>query len=329
MGKTMGKRIGMGVLIILLFCAWNALGQEKKFPVNPINLYIGYPPGGGVGNAAQILAEGLKKNLNQPVMVNFKPGAAQAIAGDFVSKCKADGYSLLYVTETDFIPKLIKDASLLKYSMDDFVSLGASPYSPYALAVNAESPWKTLDDLISHGRKSPPGTLSYGSVGVATTAHLSAELFSQLTGIALNHIPFQGGGPADTALMGGHVHMCFGSVGRFGARLRPGGGLRPLAILDKKRVPDFPEVPTMLEKGYDIQLLLWNGLHAPKGLPLEVKNVLVQGFEKTAKDQEMITALGKAGYYHFYLNPEEQDRQIQVDYKLLHGVLVKAGLVKK
>jgi tripartite-type tricarboxylate transporter receptor subunit TctC len=327
MEKTTGFRMMVVIFVVLFFCASQILGQEKKFPDTAINLYIGYPPGGGVGNAAQILAEGLKKNLGQPVIVNFKPGAAQAIAGDFVFKCKPDGYSLLYVTETDFIPKLIKDASLLKYSMDDFVSLGASPYSPYALAVNAESPWKTLDDLIAHGRKSPPGTLSYGSVGVATTAHLSAELFSQLTGIALNHIPFQGGGPADTALMGGHVHMCFGSVGRFGARLRPGGGLRPLAILDKKRAPDFPDVPTMLEKGYDMQLLLWNGLHAPKGLPNDVKSILVRAFEKTAKDPEMISALSKAGYYHFYLNPEGQDKQIQTDYKVLKNILSKAGLL--
>jgi len=329
MKKKIVVRIMMVIFIVLFVCSSQIIGQEKKFPVTTINLYIGYPPGGGVGNAAQILADGLKKNLGQPVIVNFKPGAAQAVAGDFVYKCKPDGYSLLYVTETDFIPKLIKDSSLLKFNMDDFVSLGASPYSPYALAVNAESSWKTLDDLIAYGRKSPPGTLSYGSVGVATTAHLSAELFSQLTGITLNHIPFQGGGPADTALMGGHVNMCFGSIGRFGARLRPGGGLRPLAILDKKRAPDFPDVPTMLEKGYDMQLLLWNGLHAPKGLPDDVKSVLIHAFEKTAKDPEMVSLLSKAGYYHFYLNPEEQDKMIKEDYKVLHNVMVKAGLMKK
>lgn len=327
MKKIVAQWTAVIMFIILALCTGNALGQKKDFPVNPVNIYIGYPPGGGVGNAAQILAEGLKKYLNQPVFVNFKPGAAQAIAGDFVSKCKPDGYSLLYVTETDFIPKLIKDASILKFSLEDFVSLGATPYSPYALAVNAESPWKTLEDLIAFGKKSPPGSISYGSVGVATTAHLAAESFSQLTGIALNHIPFQGGGPADMALMGGHVHMCFGSIGRFGARLKPGGGLRPLAILDDKRVPDFPDVPTMVEKGYDLKLWLWNGLHAPKGLPAPVKSVLVQAFEKAAKDPEMISALSKAGYYHFYVNPEGQDKQIQTDYKILKNILSKAGLL--
>jgi len=328
--SRIGQRGPMIILIILSLCIGNAIAQEKDFPVRPIDFYIGFPPGGGTANAGVILAEIMKKYLNQPVIVNYKPGASGAVAASFVCKARPDGYTLIYLNNTDLPAKLALDNSAPTLYYGDLVSLGGTPYAPYLLAVNSESPWKSLDDLINFGRKSPPKTLNYGSSGVGAITHLTAEAFSFATGIVLNHIPFQGGGPADMALMGGHVHMCFGSVGRFGARIKPGGGLRPLAICDRKRHADFPDVPTMSEKGVNMfDFKIWCGLHAPRGVPSPVKMILVQAFERAAKDPQVISMLNKSGYDYFYLTPEEAEKQIEKEYGVYHDLLMKIGLIKK
>ncbi len=323
MKRTITKSF-LFLLTVVLF-AGQAWGQ---FPTKNINLYIGYNPGGGVSNSCLVLAEGLKKSLNQPVIINYRPGASQAVAADFVSKAAPDGYTLIYLSIFDILSKIIIDGPILKFRMGDFTSLGATAYSPYALAVNAESPWKTLESLVEAAKKSP-GKISYGSVGVHSQTHLVAELFSMKAGLSLNHIPFQGGGPADTALLGKHVDMCFGSVGRFGDRIKPGGGLRLLAVTNPQRVPDVPEVPTMKEKGYDITNATWHALLGPKGLPKPVRDVLVQGFKKTADDPQMIAALANAGSYSLYQSPEEIDRRVQTEYKEIQEILAKIGLKKK
>jgi tripartite-type tricarboxylate transporter receptor subunit TctC len=295
-----------------------------------VEFYIGFPPGGGTANAGVILAEGMKKYLKQPVMVNYKPGASGAVAAAFVGKCKPDGYSLIFINNTDLPAKLALDGSPCKLYYGDLECLGGAPYAPYLLAVNAESPWKSLEDLIAFGRKSLPKTLTFASSGVGAIPHLSGEAFSHASGVVLNHIPFQGGGPADTALLGGHVHMCFGSVGRFGARIKPGGGLRPLAICDQKKHADFPDVPTMSEKGIKMfDFKIWCGLHTPKGLPSQVKMILIQAFERAAKDPQIISMLNKAGYDYFYLTPEAAEKQIEKEYGVYHDLLMKIGLIKK
>ncbi len=321
-------RIIIAFLAIMLLSVGTAKGQEKEFPIKSIQLYVGYPPGGSTGLSAQILAEGMKKYLKQPVIVNFKPGATQAIAADFVIKSAADGYNLLYASESEFISKVITDEAVLKFRLEDFISLGATAFSPYVLAVKTESPWKTLEDLIAFGRESP-GELSYSSSGVASLHHLAGELFSQKTGVVLNHIPFQGGGPANTALLGGHVKMSFGSLGRFGAHLKPGAALRPLVILDRKRIADFPDVPTMKEKGFDIEMTVWHRLLAPKRLPEASKAILAQAFKKTAEDPQVTSTLVKTGFDPLYLSPEETEKKVQTEYKLITGILIKIGFFKK
>jgi tripartite-type tricarboxylate transporter receptor subunit TctC len=312
------------ILVAIICCAGQAWGQ---FPNKNINLYIGYNPGGGVSNSSLVITEGLKKHLNQPVIINYRPGASQAIAADFVSKANPDGYSLIYLSIFDILSKIIKDGPILKFRMEDFTTLGATAYSPYALAVNSESPWKNVESLVEAAEKSP-GKISYGSVGVNSQTHLVAEVFAQKAGISLNHIPFQGGGPADTALLGKHVDLCFGSVGRFGDRVKPGGGLRLLAVTDRKRVADVPDIPTMMEKGYDMTSSTWHALLAPKGLPKQVRDTLVQAFKKMAEYPQVITALHNAGSYSFYQSPEEIDKRVQVEFKEIREIMTRLGLLK-
>jgi len=325
--ESMSKRITLAFLFIIMLWSAYAFGQGETFPVKPINLYIGYPPGGNTAITGQIVAEGMKKYLNQPVIVNFKTGAVQAIAAEYVKNSKPDGYNLVYLAHGNLIAKLAKDKRdgvPLKFQMEDLDSLGAGPYSPWTIAVNAESPWKTIDDLIAAARKDP-GALNYGTDGVGSCSHLLLELFSQKAGIVLNQIPFQGGGPAVTALLGGHVQLITFSTTTLGAQVKPGGGLRPLLVFEKKRDPGLPDVPTALEKGYDIVLASWQGLRGPKGIPKPVKATLISAFEKTVKEPLIVQNLAKLDCEVTYFSPEEVDKKVREENKLFSDIWDKIG----
>jgi tripartite-type tricarboxylate transporter receptor subunit TctC len=185
-----------------------------------------------------------------------------------------------------------------------------------------------VEDLIDAARKSP-GKLSFSSTGFGAQNHLLGELFCQKTGIVLNHIPFSGGSAYITALLGGHIDISIASAATFGSHIMPGGGLRTLVVFDQKRVPDLPDVPTAIERGIDITLTSWFGLQAPKGLPKEVRSILVQAFKDTVEDPQTISMLNKlVGINNIYLSPEEVDKKIQTQYKLFQDICKRIGLTK-
>lgn len=330
MKREMNKRGIRFVFVALLFlCPTNAIGQEKEFPVKPVNLYMGFSPGGAGTHIGTVICEGMKKYLKQPVILNFKPGAAQAIAAEFVINSKPDGYTLLWLSQGILIGKVAIDGPVLKFRLEDLDSLGSGPYSPYVIAVNAESPRKTVEHLIDAARKSP-GKLSFSSTGQGAENHILGELFCQKTGIVLNHIPFPGGSAYITALLGGHIDMSIASATTFGSHIKPGGGLRSLVVFDQKRLPDLPDVPTAIEKGIDIPFWAsWFGLQAPRGLPKEVRAVLVEAFRKTVEDPQTLTMLNNlVGIKNTYLSPEEVDKQVQAQYKLFQDICKRIGLTK-
>jgi tripartite-type tricarboxylate transporter receptor subunit TctC len=322
MRQTFSAKVIVLIGFFLLFGA-NLSGGEQKFPSQDIEIYVGFPPGGTTSAQAVVLAETMKKYVDVNVICQYKPGATQTIAADFVAKSKPDGYTLIFITVTDFIPKLIKDAHLLKFRAENFWPLGASTYAPVILAVSAESEWKSLEDLLKHARKVPPGTLSYASTGVYGMSHLAGVAFAEKAGIVLNHIPFQGGGPAQMGVLGRHADMILGSEGLLSARLKPGGGLRPLAVLGGKRLKSFPDVPTLKEKGYDLNLTIWWAVFAPAGVPKSIKEKLAKLYETAVKDPNMIAWMEKTGYTREYLTPKEVSEKMEKQFGMFRDILKK------
>ncbi len=320
-------QIVMTIVCVSILWAASAMGQEEPFPVKPINMYVGYPPGGATVITAQVTADGMKKYLNQPVVMNFKTGAVQLVLGEFLKNSKPDGYTIGYFAHQNLIAKLAKDkvdGEPVKVRLEDLDSLGAGPYSPYLLCVSRTSPWQTIEDLIAAARKSP-GKLTHGEDGMWTSGHLLMELFAQKIGTSLTVIPFQGGGPAITALLGGHIDIVALSKTAFGPHIKPGGGLRPLVIFDKQRERGLPDVPTAMEKGLDITWAAWQGLRAPNGLPKSVKAKLVDAFEKTMKDPEILQTLDKLESNVVYMDPEEAQKQSVRELNLVLEVWEKAN----
>ncbi len=326
MRRIVDLKVILLTVIIVAFSAVNLLGND--FPNRPINLYVGFAPGGAVALTAPIIAEGMKKYLKQPVFVNFKPGAGQALAADFIKNSKPDGYNLFNISIEPMIAKVVVDGPTLAFRFEDFESLGAGPNICHILAVNAESRWKTLEDFIADARKSP-GRLSIGHVGQNTNNQMKEVLFCMKTGIVLNEIPHAGAGQVVPALLGKHIDAGTGSLTSFAPHLKPGGALRALVVFDQKRNADFPDVPTALEKGIDITSIDHFGLQAPKGLPKETRTSIVQAFKKTTEDPEVIATFKKlVGVGLTYIAPEEMDRKILEDYKLFQDIAKRTGAIK-
>lgn len=289
--------------------------EGQDYPTRPITIHVGYNPGASAGNSAQLFAEHARKYIpnSQPILVNFKPGAASAVAADFVIKQPADGYNLFWIS-LDLCAKLAKDGHLLSFKLEDFIFLGAIGLSPQFLAVEKKkNPFQRVEDFIEHARKNP-GKLSYASTGMGSATHLTSEIFQTRSGIKLNHIPFDGIGAALSAILGGHVDSVVTSTVAIPSHIRPGGGLRVLIFFGPERWIELPDVPTAIEKGYAMDRVVFFGLAARKGTPPPVVDTLVRTFKKTSEDPNVKAGAAKIGFVSGYLGPEETKKRAEAEF---------------
>lgn len=284
------------VLSTLCFLGDSLFAATADYPVRPIYINSASPPGAAAGISGQIFSEGVKKYLPnpQPIVINYKPGAAGAIGAEYVLKQPLDGYNL-YWASPDFLVKLAREAQMLHFTKEDFIFLGGFAANLHMLIVKKDAPFKTLADYIDQAKKNP-GKVSYSTSGVGGVTHLTAEIFQRRAGIRLNNIPFSGGAEAMAACLGGHVDSNFGTPATAGDNIKPGGGLRVLAIFSNERSPEFPDVPTALEKGYNVDHSSFYFLAAPKGIPKTALDVLLTVCKKAADDPEVKATLSRAGY---------------------------------
>jgi tripartite-type tricarboxylate transporter receptor subunit TctC len=318
MKREMSREVIGSFVLAFLFLSVNALGQEKQYPLRPVNLHIGSAPGGAMGSTGTIIAEGMKKYLKQPVIVSYKPGAGQGVAADFIKNSPPDGYNLLCTELEALAVKLIAESGKLSFRYEDFELIGAGPYFTALLATNVESPWKTVEDLIAGAQKSP-GKVSLGNTGFGMGNHLRALLLCTKSGINLNHIPYNGGGPLITALLGKHVDVGISNVTSLGPHVKEGGGLRGLLVFHRDRSSEVPHIPTSSEKGIGPTEVAYLGLLAPKGLPEKVRSALVEAFRQSLEDPETSSALKKLGGLKVnYLSPSATNRQME-EYHKIYG----------
>jgi tripartite-type tricarboxylate transporter receptor subunit TctC len=307
---ALGILIGWG----LLPPGGAAVAAAEDYPVKPVNLISGYAPGGSAGNSAMIFADAVKKYLPkpQPYYVVHKAGATGMLAGDYVMKQPVDGYTLWWATQ-DHGMRMAIEPEKFPFTLEDLIYIGTFAYTPYTLTVNAQSPIKTFEEFIEYG-KNHPWEMTYSSVGMLSGNHLNLELLMRATGIKVTHVPFPSGTAAVLALLGGHVTCNGGSFGLFGSHVKPGGKARTLVVFDTKRSPDFPDVPTCREKGYDIVSYHYVVLIAKKGTPKPVVDLLLKAFKETAADPDAQAALIKTQMTPFYLNPAETEKMVRLDF---------------
>ncbi len=311
----------------LFFLAGPAFGADENYPNKPIIINVGFAPGGSSGNSAQIFADGAKRYLPNPqtILISYKPGAASAVAANYVLNQPADGYNLSWGS-MDLCAKLAKDGSQLSFKLDDFIQIGTFVFTPYVVPYNKEKgKAKTLEEFIAYAKKYP-GELSYGSSGLGTSTHVTADMFQMKSGIKLNQIPFDGASTAMTALLGGHVDTMFTTPGSITAQTRPGGMLGVLAVMSPKRWHELPDVPTLIEKGINIDRTYWIDLTAPKGTPPAAVKVLQEVLKKTAEDPKVKESVEKMGFAIANWGPEETNKKLKEEFELAKDVFKRAGL---
>lgn len=256
------KRIAL--LTSLLLAA--SLAQAQNWPTKPIRLIAPYAPGGPVDISARLLAPKLQAALGQPVVVENKPGAGGNIGADHVAKSAPDGHTLVMGAIATHAINPALYAKMPYDALKDFRHVALVVQVPNVLVVNNDVPAKSVAEFIAYARANP-GRLDFGSGSTGSTGHLAGELFKQLTGTFMVHIPYRGSAPAVADLMAGRLHLMFDNLASALPNIKS-GKLRALAVTTPKRSGFVPELPTLAESGLkDFNLTTWWGVMAPAKTP--------------------------------------------------------------
>jgi len=261
----MWKKTLASVLIALGAAAAGPAAAQDAYPGKPIRLVVPYAAGGPADMLARLVSDKLAPRLGQPVLIENRPGSGGHVGGEQVARSAPDGYTLALTTIAhNGAVKLYKN---LRYDpLTDLQPVILLAESPSVLLVHESVPARSVQELIAIAR-ARPGSLSYGSAGNGSAMHMAAELFKHMASLHYVHIPYRGGAPAMTDLLGGQVHFLFESVGTSHQYIKT-GKVRALAVTSDRRNPSLPDVPTMAEAGVPgYSSMPWYVVSAPKGVP--------------------------------------------------------------
>src|SRR5215211_1697222 len=300
-----------------------AAEAQSAFPAKPIRIFVPYPAGGGVDVLARTLGDVVSKQWGQSVVVENRPGAGGMIASQALVVSPPDGYTLIMVasghaTNAFLYPKLPYD------TFKDFTPISLLASSPNLLLVRADSPFKTLADVIAQA-KAKPGSLSFAHAGTGTSTHLAGELFKSLAKVDLSAIPYKGGAPAINDLLGGQIPLSFNNAPESLGQLQA-GTLRALAVTTASRAPFLPDVPSMSEAvpGYDTEV--WWGLLGPGGMPADLVAKLSKDFVAALNTDAVQERLKKLGSLPIGSSPRQFDAKIHTDFEKWGPIINAAGM---
>jgi tripartite-type tricarboxylate transporter receptor subunit TctC len=268
-----------------------ALAQD--YPTRPVTFVVPFPPGGITDNGARAVARVLSEKLGQQVIVDNKPGAAGIVGTEYVANAKKDGYTFLYAANGIVTyPLLYKK---LSYNPKrDFIPVHGFMSSPMLVMVRADSPYRTLGDLIDFARKNPE-KLTYGTAGTGSTQHFLGELLQKEAGVKLTHIPYKGLAPALTDLLAGAIDISFDYAAIMKAQI-DGGKLRALGVSSKERLVNMPDIKTLPELGLPGAVFTgWATIVLPAGTPQAVVDRLADAFGKSLEDPAVVKYVNDQG----------------------------------
>jgi tripartite-type tricarboxylate transporter receptor subunit TctC len=251
--------------------AVSRIARAQTYPSRPVQLIVGFPPGGTGDILARLIGQWLTERLGQPFIIENKPGASTNIAADLVAKSLPDGHTLLLATTVNAINATLFDHLNFNF-IQDIAPVGGFFRGPLVMEVNPSLPARTVLDFIAYA-KGRPGRLNYASGGVGTPNHVVAELFKLRTGIDMVHVPYRGEAPALTDLLGGQVQVMFGNMPSSIEHIRA-GRLRALGVTTATRSDVLPDVPTIGETVLGYEASSWQGIGAPAHTPDEIVNRL-------------------------------------------------------
>jgi tripartite-type tricarboxylate transporter receptor subunit TctC len=317
--KLVGFLVTTGLIL-----AFGLPVMAAEYPSKPITLVIQYPPGGSTDLTARALANAARKYLGQPIICENKSGGGGTVGVALVAAKPADGYTIGVVTSS---PTIAYHMGKLNFNpIDDLTHILRWGGYLFGTVVRADSPWKTLPELINHVKQHPK-TVTYGSPGVGTPPHLAMEELSALAGMQLLHMPYKGIAENNAALLGGHIDVVSDSSGW--APLVDAGKFRLLATYGYQRSARYPQVPTLRELGFDLVSPGPIGLIGPKGLPKPMVQKLHDAFKKATEDPEFLTVMKSFDMTTLYLNSEDYEKFVRQDSERIQKLVQKLGLHKQ
>jgi len=308
------------LLVMLLLGATVSFAQ---YPNKPIRFIVGFPPGGSADPTTRIIGAALQEQLGQPFVVENRPGADSAIAAEQVSKMTADGYTLMFASNSAMTAAVALRKNPTYDPLKDFTPISMVGRATVFFYVHPDVPAKTLKEFIAHA-KANPGKLVYGT-GNPLSILYGTQLMSA-TGIEMLHVPYKGEGPLNPDILAGRVHSSFLSTGSAVSNAKD-GRLRPLAVLLERRSPLLPEVPTINEAGVpEVTVRQWAGVFGPPNLPKEIVARLNKEVNAALQRPDVIAKLQSYGYSPEGSTPERLLEVNRADLELWRRLVKEAGI---
>jgi tripartite-type tricarboxylate transporter receptor subunit TctC len=318
------RLIGVGITAAALTCSAVA-STAQEFPTKPVKIIVPNPPGGASDIIARVMAERLQQKWHQPVVVENRPGASTIIGSDFVAKAAPDGYTLLQMTLTHSLNATLQKK--LPYdSVKDFVGVARTNLSPMVLAAHANQPFNTVAELIAYA-KANPGKLNYASAGIGTAQHLLAEMFKNMAGVDIVHVPYRGSTAAHPDLMSGQVSIMFDTIPAIRSHVGD-GRIKAIAVAGAEHSSMLPGVPTVAEGGLaGFAAGSWGGLLAPAKTPEAVLKKLNTDINAVLAEPAVQERLAAQGIVIATGTPEDFEHFVQSETARWAAVIRQSNIV--
>ena len=298
----------------------------QKFPERPIQVTVSNVPGSTMDINARTVSDDIGKFLGTQIVVVNKPGAGTTLGTAEVARSKKDGYAIGYLSAGGLVYQKVTNPANVPYDPEKEIEpLGIHVFVPLTIAVQESSPWKTFQELVEYAKKNP-GKLRVSTTGVGATDHFNVEIIQAAAGVQFTHVPFKGGESVVTALLGGHVEICFDAYGKIKPHV-DSGKLR--FLLTSRKIPERPNIPTAQELGYKQGLVsTWFGFFAPAGLPDDARNSLVSAIKKAIEIPENKKKAESLGFIADFKSPAETRKIMREDTQIATEIAKKIGLAK-
>ncbi|WP_042883224.1 Bug family tripartite tricarboxylate transporter substrate binding protein [Cupriavidus necator] len=285
----------------------------QRYPGKTISIVVAYPAGGDTDMLARVFAEKLSTRLGQSVVVENRPGATGVIGSSYVAKAAPDGYTLLLTPGSiSFAQLVLKTGPNSGYdALNGFTPIVQVGSVPLFLVAGSGSGFKSFKDVVSAAKSR---TVSFATAGTGSIHHILGEVVNKATGVHLEHVPYKGVAPAINDVLGGHIPMTYISLGTVKPYLES-GKLVPLAVMDRERTPLAPNIPTLQESGYKVEMNTWYGLFGPKGMSPAVVKTLNEHMNEILKMPEVLARMSTLGAVPIGGSPETLAKANAADYE--------------
>jgi tripartite-type tricarboxylate transporter receptor subunit TctC len=325
MADMMARHRSLSVMLLIALSVCSSFVAAQAYPSKPVRVIVPFPPGGISDVLARVMAQHLSGAMGQQMIVENRPGAGTTIAADVVAKSPPDGYTLYFIDMTTHAINATLYSRLPYDSLKDFTQIAMVAQTPLVLVVHPSLPVRNVKDLIAFA-KTRPDEIVYASSGNGTILHLSGETLKTMGGIRMVHVPYKGSAPAVAALLGGEVALTFSTTPPAVPHVQA-GRLRALGVTSPQRSPLLPDVPALAEtlKGFDI--VLYNGIMGPAGIPRDIVNRLSKELARMMTLPSIKEAWAKQGAATVVMAPDQVTDHLKSDIQKL-GEMVRAAGAK-